>query len=81
MPQTDHPLAFGQHSNSDMAASIDDANTLIDVLVSLQPRVVKVRRLSTHLAPISSLSSPYLILIACGQGTSRHPSLRVVPYP
>lgn len=43
MPQTDHPLAFGQHSNSDMAASIDDANTLIDVLVSLQPRVVKVR--------------------------------------
>lgn len=41
MPANDHPLAFGQHSNSDMAASIDDANTLIDVLVSLQPRVVK----------------------------------------
>jgi dynein heavy chain len=41
MPQTDHPLAFGQHSNSDMAASIDDANILIDVLVSLQPRVIK----------------------------------------
>jgi len=40
-PQTDHPLAFGQHSNSDMAASIEDANTLIDTLVSLQPRVVK----------------------------------------
>jgi hypothetical protein len=42
MPTTDHPLAFGQHSNSDMAASIDDANTLIDTLVSLQPSVVKV---------------------------------------
>lgn len=42
MPATDHPLAFGQHSNSDMAASIDDANTLIDTLVSLQPSVVKV---------------------------------------
>ena len=42
MPQTDNPLAFGQHSNSDIAASVDDANTLIDVLVSLQPRVVKV---------------------------------------
>jgi dynein heavy chain len=41
MPQSDHPLAFGQHANSDMAASIDDSNTLIDVLVSLQPRVVK----------------------------------------
>ncbi len=42
MPTTDHPLAFGQHSNSDMAASLDDANTLIDTLVSLQPNVVKV---------------------------------------
>lgn len=41
MPQTDHPLAFGQHSNSDMAASVDDANILIDVLVSLQPRIIK----------------------------------------
>lgn len=41
MPATDHPLAFGQHSNSDMAASLDDANTLIDTLVSLQPNVVK----------------------------------------
>jgi dynein heavy chain len=51
MPQTDHPLAFGQHSNSDMAASIDDANTLIDVLVSLQPRVVKVRPGAHFIAP------------------------------
>lgn len=41
MPPTDHPLAFGQHSNSDMAASVDDANILIDVLVSLQPRIIK----------------------------------------
>ena len=42
MPQSDHPLAFGQHSNSDMAASIDDSNTMIDTLVSLQPRIVKI---------------------------------------
>jgi dynein heavy chain len=42
MPPNDHPLAFGQHSNSDMTASIDDATTLIDTLVSLQPRVIKV---------------------------------------
>ena len=42
MPHTDHPLAFGQHSNSDMAASVEDANTLIDVLVSLQPNVIIV---------------------------------------
>jgi dynein heavy chain len=39
-PQSDHPAAFGQHSNSDMAASIDDSNVLIDTFVSLQPRVV-----------------------------------------
>lgn len=42
MPQSDHPLAFGQHGNSDMAASIDDSNTLVDTLVSLQPAVVKL---------------------------------------
>ena len=41
-PQSDHPMAFGQHPNADISSQIDDANTLIDVLVSLQPRVVKV---------------------------------------
>lgn len=34
-------MAFGQHSNSDMAASIEDANVLLDTLVSLQPRIVQ----------------------------------------
>jgi hypothetical protein len=38
MPPTDHPVAFGQHTNSDMAASIDEAKILLDVLVSLQPQ-------------------------------------------
>lgn len=38
MPQTDHPAAFGQHNNSSMAASIDDALHMLDVLISLQPR-------------------------------------------
>ena len=41
MPQSDHPAAFGQHTNSSMAASIDDSNNMIDVLVALQPRVLK----------------------------------------
>ena len=40
LPQSDHPAAFGQHSNSDMTASIDDANTLLDTLTSLQPKAV-----------------------------------------
>lgn len=35
-------MAFGQHPNADISSQIDDANTLIDVLVSLQPRIVKV---------------------------------------
>jgi len=39
-PQSDHPLAFGQHLNADISSQIDDANTLIEVLVSLQPMVI-----------------------------------------
>lgn len=42
MPPTDHPMAFGQHPNADIASQIEDANVLIEVLVSLQPRVLKV---------------------------------------
>ena len=41
MPQADHPLAFGQHANSDMTSSIIDAETIVDTLVSLQPAVIK----------------------------------------
>merc|ERR1711871_220890 len=40
MPNSDHPLAFGQHLNADISSQIDDANTLIEVLVSLQPMVI-----------------------------------------
>jgi dynein heavy chain len=40
MPQSDHPAAFGQHSNSDMAASIDDAQNMLSTLVSLAPQKV-----------------------------------------
>jgi len=42
MPNTDHPLAFGQHMNADISSQIDDANVLIEVLVGLQPTVVTV---------------------------------------
>ena len=41
MPPTDHPMAFGQHPNADISSQIDDAKVLMDVFVSLQPRVVK----------------------------------------
>jgi dynein heavy chain len=33
-------MAFGQHPNADISSQIDDSNVVIDVLVSLQPRVV-----------------------------------------
>lgn len=42
MPPTDHPMAFGQHPNADISSQIDDAKVLMDVFVSLQPRVLKV---------------------------------------
>ena len=42
LPVNDHPMAFGQHPNADISSQIDDANVLIEVLVSLQPRIVKV---------------------------------------
>ena len=42
LPVNDHPMAFGQHPNADISSQIDDANILIEVLVSLQPRAVKV---------------------------------------
>jgi len=41
LPQTDHPMAFGQHSNSDMAASMLDSTSLLSTLTSLQPRKVQ----------------------------------------
>jgi dynein heavy chain, axonemal len=40
MPANDHPAAFGQHPNADISSQIDDANALIEVLVSLQPATV-----------------------------------------
>ncbi|CAE7820276.1 DHC10, partial [Symbiodinium microadriaticum] len=42
MPANDHPAAFGQHPNADISSQIDDANALIEVLVSLQPATVTV---------------------------------------
>ena len=40
-PAFDQPMAFGQHLNADISSQIDDANTLIETLVGLQPRVSK----------------------------------------
>jgi len=37
LPVLDDPQSFGQHSNSDIAAQINDTNILLDTLSSLQP--------------------------------------------
>ena len=39
MPNTDHPEAFGQHPNGDIASQIKETRLLFDTLLSLQPQV------------------------------------------
>ncbi|KAF0304890.1 Dynein heavy chain 2, axonemal [Amphibalanus amphitrite] len=39
LPMVDHPEAFGQHPNADIASSIGDARVLFETLLSLQPAV------------------------------------------
>jgi dynein heavy chain len=39
-PQLDNALAFGQHANADIASQIEDSSTLLDTIVSLQPKVI-----------------------------------------
>ncbi|CAM9527837.1 unnamed protein product, partial [Phaeothamnion confervicola] len=38
-PKSDHPAAFGQHPNADVASLIEDAGNLLDTMIGLQPRV------------------------------------------
>ncbi|XP_048588102.1 dynein axonemal heavy chain 2 isoform X2 [Nematostella vectensis] len=39
LPNVDHPEAFGQHPNADIASQIIETRTLFDTLLSLQPQV------------------------------------------
>ena len=39
LPNIDHPEAFGQHLNADIACQIQEAKILFDALLSLQPKV------------------------------------------
>ncbi|XP_018428368.1 PREDICTED: dynein heavy chain 2, axonemal [Nanorana parkeri] len=41
LPAVDHPEAFGQHPNADIASQITEARTLFDTLLSLQPQVTQ----------------------------------------
>ncbi|XP_063712783.1 dynein axonemal heavy chain 2-like isoform X4 [Symsagittifera roscoffensis] len=39
LPTMDHPEAFGQHPNADIASQITETRTLLETLLSLQPQV------------------------------------------
>ncbi|XP_078526452.1 dynein axonemal heavy chain 2 isoform X1 [Lissotriton helveticus] len=39
LPNMDHPEAFGQHPNADIASQITEARTLFETLLSLQPQI------------------------------------------
>ena len=39
MPNNDHPEAFGQHPNGDIASQIKETRMLFETLLSLQPQV------------------------------------------
>ena len=44
MPNSDHPEAFGQHPNGDIASQIKETKLLFDTLLSLQPQVTNVNK-------------------------------------
>ena len=41
LPNVDHPEAFGQHPNADIASQITETRLLFETLLSLQPQVAK----------------------------------------
>jgi dynein heavy chain len=41
LPGLDHPEAFGQHPNADIASQISQGNEMLDTIVSLQPRTAE----------------------------------------
>ena len=38
LPNVDHPEAFGQHPNADIASQINETRLMFDTLLSLQPQ-------------------------------------------
>eukprot|EP00753_Platysulcus_tardus_P011845 PLAT3317.25.p1 GENE.PLAT3317.25~~PLAT3317.25.p1 ORF type:complete len:2725 (+),score=1732.12 PLAT3317.25:536-8176(+) len=59
LPAVEHPAAFGQHGNAEIASQIADTGEMLDTILSLQPRIVteggesndsKVLRVAKNLA-------------------------------
>merc|ERR1719502_1251834 len=46
LPALDRPEAFGQHPNADIASAITSGNAMLEVVVSLQPKVVDASGIS-----------------------------------
>uniref|UniRef100_A0A7S3G9X5 Dynein heavy chain n=1 Tax=Palpitomonas bilix TaxID=652834 RepID=A0A7S3G9X5_9EUKA len=72
LPSTDHPEAFGQHPNADIASQIQETSAMLDTLLSLQPQAVagegeskddKVSRLASdileHVPPVFDVEEAY----------------------
>lgn len=56
LPGVDHPEAFGQHPNADIASQITETRTLFDTLLSLQPQV-SVKQGESRESKVGFLSS------------------------
>jgi dynein heavy chain len=46
LPAIDRPEAFGQHQNADLASAITSGNAMLEVITSLQPKVVDASGMS-----------------------------------
>lgn len=46
LPNIDHPEAFGQHPNADIASQIQETKHMFDTLLSLQPQITSTSGVS-----------------------------------
>ena len=75
LPAIDRPEAFGQHQNADLASAITSGNAMLEVITSLQPKVVDASGMSPEdmvygLAGdlISAMPEPINIYQRLGEG-------------
>lgn len=60
LPNTDHPEAFGQHTNAEVASQIREARMLFETLLSLQPQVAAVQGKKTTEEEVMEMSTRVL---------------------
>lgn len=60
LPNADHPEAFGQHTNAEVASQIREARMLFETLLSLQPQVIAVQGKKTTEEEVMEMSTRVL---------------------